>query len=201
MFTNKTRLILASASPRRSDLLGRFGFNFEVIPAKAAEPAPKRFESPEDFVARAAAHKAQAVQEELGVQDAAILSADTIVVLKDASGVQILEKPKSGPDAVNMLSQLSGKKHEVLTGFAIVLPAKGIAYQETVSTAVWFRSLSREEIFRYVETGEPMDKAGAYGIQGVGSFLVDRIEGCYFNVVGLPVSRVVEQLEIFEIIS
>jgi septum formation protein len=179
-------LILASSSPRRADLLRAAGIPFEVFPVDVDETVGK-LEPPGEHVRRLAREKADA-----GFQahpDAVVLAADTIVLI---SG-EILGKPKDVRDAVRMLRLLSGREHEVLTGVAIVSRRGRVV--EVSRTRVWVTPLSDAEIDEYVATGEPMDKAGAYGIQGLGSRFIDRIQGSYSNVVGLPVSLVYRLLK------
>lgn len=178
-------LILASQSPRRRDLLREAGFVFEVRPARVPE-FPQPGEGPEHYVRRLAREKALAVAS--GTRDT-VLGADTTVVLNG----RILEKPNDLQDAAEMLRLLSGQVHEVLTGIA--LACEGRLVEDLARTRVWFRPLEEDEIQEYVASGEPMDKAGAYGIQGRASKFVERIDGCYFNVVGLPVSLVYRRLK------
>ena len=177
-------LVLASRSPRRSEILLQAGIPFVVRPADVDE-TPRSDEQPQDYVVRVALEKALAVA---GDPDEIILGADTTVVI----GGRMLGKPRDAADAVDMLEALSGRRHEVLTGFCLKTGARLI--QDCSATSVWFAALSRQEIEDYVAGGEPMDKAGAYGIQGVASRYVERIEGCYFNVMGLPVSLVYRRL-------
>jgi len=192
------RLILASASPRRRELLTQAGFSFEVEPANLDE-SPLPDERAAAYVQRLAIEKAQAVcAAHRG--DAApfiVLAADTAVVLPDSSGEAgtILGKPVSPEDAVRMLALLSGRTHAVMTGVAAVSserPARAVADVEI--TQVTFHLITPEEIEDYVATGEPLDKAGAYAIQGYAARWIPRIEGDYFNVVGLPIARVVALL-------
>lgn len=173
-------LVLASASPRRRELLERAGFRFTVRPVEVDE-TPYPGETPQDHVKRLARAKATGA---LRSENEIVLGADTIVVV---DGV-ILGKPADTIEACRMLRLLSGRRHEVLTGICLAGPEWTI--EDVVSTSVWFVELSDREIEEYVATGEPMDKAGAYAIQGLASRFVHRIDGCYFNVVGLPVSRV-----------
>ena len=182
------RLILASASPRRRELLTQAGFSFTVYPADVDESV-RRGEGPTAYVTRLAREKAQVVFDAIGDAEAVVLGADTTVVLDG----EILGKPVDKADAVRMLRGLSGRTHRVITGLAVVT-ARGTEAGAEV-TEVWFRELSDAEIVAYVETGEPMDKAGAYGIQGRAGKWIPRIEGCYFNVVGLPLARVSAMLE------
>jgi septum formation protein len=177
------KLILASKSPRRAELLSAAGIEFEIRAADIDE-TPRPGESPRDYVLRIAEEKARAIDGEL------VLAADTTVVL----GGEIMGKPADAADAARMLRALSGRHHEVLT--AIALKRSDQLETDLASTAVWFAPLSEEEIAGYVASGEPMDKAGAYGIQGLASKFVDRIEGSYSNVVGLPVALVWRRLRI-----
>lgn len=183
------RLILASASPRRSELLAAAGVTFEVEPAGIPE-VPRHGESPADYAVRNAAAKAQAVAERRSGETGWVLGSDTVVAL----GERIMEKPADADDACAMLGALSGQRHEVITGVALHPCEGGEAEAWSVSTIVEFRDVSAGEIQTYVATGEPMDKAGAYAIQGGAAGWVRRIEGSYTNVVGLPVCEVLERL-------
>ena len=176
-------LVLASASPRRRELLAQAGFSFTVRPAHIPEdPFPN--EDPIAYVTRLAREKAEAVFRELDDPTAIVLGADTTVTVDKT----ILGKPADAADAALMLRMLSGRSHRVITGIALVT-ADSVEVAAEV-TAVRFRSLSDEEISAYIATGEPMDKAGAYAIQGRAARWIPRIEGCYFNVVGLPLALV-----------
>ena len=180
---NQEMLVLASASPRRSELLKQAGFSFTVRPADIPEdPFPD--EDPIVYVTRLALAKAQEVYGQLGDSSAAVLGADTTVIVDS----QILGKPVDAADAARMLRMLSGRFHLVATGVALVTADSAEATAEV--TTVFFNDLSDSEIAEYVATGEPMDKAGAYAIQGLAARWIPRIEGCYFNVVGLPIARV-----------
>jgi septum formation protein len=181
------RLILASASPRRRELLTQAGFSFTVKAADIDESVLPG-EDPEAYVTRLAREKAQTIFDALDDAAAVVLGADTTVVLDG----EILGKPLDKADAVRMLRALSGRTHRVITGVAVVT-ARGTDGTAEV-TEVRFCGLSDSEIAEYVETGEPMDKAGAYGIQGRAGKWIPRIEGCYFNVVGLPLARVCAML-------
>jgi septum formation protein len=193
-------LVLASASPRRRELLAQVGFTFEVHPANIPED-PLPGEDPIAYVTRLAREKAEAVfsqlcpaneaaeREGLAAQALAVLGADTTVTLDN----HILGKPDDAADAMRMLRLLAGRTHRVITGVALVT-ARRIEVAAEV-TAVRFLALSDEEIAAYVATGEPMDKAGAYAIQGRAARWIPRIEGCYFNVVGLPLALVSALLE------
>jgi len=174
-------LILASASPRRSDLLRNAGIAFIVDPAHVPEQ-PRPGELPMDYAIRLAREKARAVLARHPEQ--AVLGADTVVV----SDEHLLEKPVDADDAARMLRRLSGRVHQVIT--AVCVAAAEFEKTEAEITRVTFSEISEQEIVEYVRSGEPMDKAGAYGIQGAASRWVGHIDGCYFNVVGLPVSRV-----------
>ena len=181
------QLVLASASPRRAELLRTAGFAFEVRPADVDE-TPRPAEPPATYALRVARDKALAAAERVNRHDAWILAADTVVVVDGG----ILGKPTGPADARRMLSMLSGVVHEVLT--AVVVRHAGSETSEVVSTRVHFTALSAAEIDGYVESGEPDGKAGAYAIQGLGSRFVDWIEGSWSNVVGLPVATVYRML-------
>lgn len=185
------QLILASASPRRQELLRRAGFDFEVRPSKVEE-ARRGDETAEEFARRAAREKALAVAASAPQGDL-VLAADTAVVVKE----EILGKPAGPDDAARMLRLLSGLTHRVITGVCLVRAPNQMEALKQETTFVTFRTLDEQEIRDYVRSGEPLDKAGAYGIQGLASKFVTRIEGCYFNVVGLPVYLVYELLKPF----
>jgi septum formation protein len=180
-------LVLASRSPRRAELLAAAGIEFCVRAADVDE-TPRAAEDPEKYALRVAEAKAAALP--LGKGEI-VLAADTIVVLAG----EIMGKPKDLADASRMLTALSGRRHEVIT--AICLRSAGRTICDVSSTAVWFAPMTEEEIRWYVASGEPMDKAGAYGIQGLASRFIERIEGSYTNVVGLPVARVYQLLRDF----
>ena len=180
------QLILASQSPRRQELLGLITPNFSVCPADIDEGLCPGADLAEE-VARLAAGKARAVAA-LHPQ-AAVIGSDTLVVLDG----QALGKPADEQDACRMLRLLSGRTHEVMTGLALYVPGQGML-TDTVVTRVRFADLSDEEIASYVASGEPMDKAGAYGIQGTGARFIQGIEGDYYSVMGLPVRRLYERM-------
>ncbi|MGH9562920.1 MAG: Maf family protein [Terracidiphilus sp.] len=185
-------LILASASPRRRQLLEQVGYRFEVHPAHIPEdPAPG--EDPIAYVTRLARQKAEAVYRELATaspkSEKIVLGADTTVTIDDA----ILAKPEDAADAARMLRLLSGRTHRVITGVALVSAERAEVAAEV--TAVQFLPISEADIAAYIATGEPMDKAGAYGIQGRAARWIPRIEGCYFNVMGLPLALVCSLLD------
>jgi len=182
----KKRLILASGSPRRRELLRNAGFTFEVIPPEVAEDNPDN-EAPAMLVERLALDKAEAVAGRFHRQDnVVVLGADTVVVVDST----LLGKPSSPTEARQMLQRLSGRTHEVITGVALVEPETARRTVAHETTRVFFRPLEPQEMEDYVATGEPLDKAGAYAIQGGASRFVTRVEGCYFNVMGLPVALV-----------
>ena len=183
------KLVLASSSPRRQELLERAGFEFEVC-SSGAEEVPRGGESAEDFACRAAREKALAVAG-LSRPDSLVLGADTVVLIDGL----ILGKPSDPEDASRMLRMLSGSTHRVVTGVCLVQAPGEILAVAHETTTVKFRDLEEAEILDYVASGEPMDKAGAYAIQGLASRFVTRIEGCYFNVVGLPVPIVYDLLK------
>ena len=184
-------LVLASASPRRRDLLAGIGVRFAVVPAQLDE-TPEAGEQPRDYVARLALAKARAVA--VGVSDGLpVLGADTTVVCDD----RLLGKPADEAEAVAMLMTLSGRTHQVLTAVALVRGAAATGV--VVETAVSFRELSVAECRAYWRSGEPADKAGGYGLQGLGGIFVTRIEGSYSGVVGLPVAETYTLLRDFAI--
>lgn len=182
-------LILASASPRRSELMRNAAITFEVDPAHVREE-PLFHETPLEYAKRLARDKAVAVLARH--PEDVVLGADTVVVADE----HLLEKPADAADAKGMLQLLSGRSHRVITGVCVV--ANGFERTEAEVTQVFFSPLTEAEIADYVATGEPMDKAGAYGIQGIASRWIGRVEGCYFNVVGLPVERVHRMLRAAE---
>ena len=182
------KIVLASASPRRRELLSTVGVtDFEVCPAKGEENAAEGL-PPQEIVKSLSCAKAREVAANYGA-DAVVIAADTIVW---ADG-RVFGKPHDENEAFAMLSTLSGKSHEVYTGITVIYGEKIVS--EAECTSVWFRSLSDDEIKAYIATGEPMDKAGAYGIQGMASLMVEKIDGDYFNVVGLPLCRLGQMLK------
>lgn len=180
-------VVLASASPRRLALLEQVGIAARVCPAAFAEEAGEAVAG-EDVALHNALGKCRAVAAEVG--DAVpVVAADTIVVIDDV----ILGKPADAAEAVKMLARLSGRSHSVLTGVAVRYDGRELA--QVCETKVYFRDLKPAELEAYVATGEPLDKAGAYGIQGKGALLVEKIEGCYNNVVGLPLTMLDSMLK------
>jgi len=185
-------IVLASASPRRQELLRNAGIEFVAMPANIPE-ARQQDEAPQIFAERMAKEKARAIWTQ--TKDSYVLGADTVVVLDDL----VLGKPEDEQDATRMLRLLSGRKHKVITGVCLI----GIGFEDVRSetTAVYFSALSDQDILGYIETHEPMDKAGAYAIQGVASRWISKIEGDYSNVVGLPVPLVLEMLHEHQVIG
>lgn len=174
-------LILASASPRRRELLTMLGLDFKVVPA-VGEEASVSGKTPAEAVLALSLAKAEEV-EKLCAREDTVIAADTVVFLDG----EILGKPSDREDAFRMLSRLSGREHEVYTGVTVIRDGNTVSEYER--TAVYFRGLTEREIDSYIATGEPMDKAGAYGAQGIGSLFVERIDGDFFNVMGLPLCR------------
>ena len=185
-----TKLILASASPRRKELLELIEAEFTTDPADVDESRLPR-ENPEDYALRIAVDKARTAAARYS--EGIVIGADTIVVLDD----MIMGKPASRQGAEEMLRHLSSRTHRVLTAVALADAATGTESSFIETTYVRFRRLTADEITDYVATGEPMDKAGAYGIQGRASVFVEGIDGCFFNVVGLPLSRLDKALKEF----
>lgn len=181
------KLILASKSPRRSELLTEAGIAFQVIPADVEEVTNSALSIQENIKALAAL-KAQWVAK--NHPDDFVLGADTVVISDD----QIIGKPHDRGDAQRILTHLSGRTHQVVTGFALIAPASKVR-SDTVTSSVTFHSLTQQVITDYINTGEPMDKAGAYAIQGLGKKLVAGYEGSYTNIVGLPVDEVMRCLK------
>ncbi|MFC5402091.1 Maf family protein [Cohnella soli] len=195
--TKQPHLVLASSSPRRQELIALLGLPVVVKPSLVGEETPADW-SPAMIVEQLSLRKAEAVKDELDVAvdaDAIVVGSDTIVVLNG----EAMGKPSDEQDAFRMLGALAGRTHEVYTGVTCIRVSDGKTSTAHRVTKVTMRKLSDDQIARYIATGEPMDKAGAYGIQEIGSLLVESIEGCYFNVVGLPVSQLAVQLELFGI--
>jgi len=187
---NMRTILLASASPRRKEILEKTGLKFRVEESDYEENMDMGLK-PHDLAARHALGKAKAAAVRHG--RALIISADTIVVLKD----RVFGKPRNRKEAKEMLKTLSGKAHTVITGYTIMDAITGKKITKTVETKVFFKRLTDHEIDAYIKSGEPMDKAGAYGVQGLGALIVRKIEGDFFNVMGLPLSSVAENLKKF----
>lgn len=177
------RLVLASASPRRVELLQQLGLQFEQIASPNPEPAPAG--DPVDHAMQSARTKAQAVADLLENPSATcVIGADTVVWIGDS----LLGKPRSADDAKRMLRLLGGQQHCVCTGVTVI-DGQGVSHSAAETTTVHMAPLTDDVIMSYIESGEPLDKAGSYGIQGLGARFIERIEGCYYNVVGLPLYR------------
>ena len=185
---NKEKIILASGSPRRKELMAEAGIDFKVHVADIDESKVDPGMAPENYVCLLSQIKAQAVA--ANYPDAWTIGADTIVAVDNT----ILGKPAGHQQAVTMLSRLSNREHSVFTAFTITRPDANEVVTRVVNTRVRFKKLSNDEINWYANTGEPYDKAGGYGIQGIGAFLVKEISGSYTNVVGLPVCELIEAL-------
>ncbi len=187
IIVKNSKLILASQSPRRRDLLEQAGLEFSVIPSDLEENSIP-LSTPESYVRCLAEAKAKDISQRY--PDSWVIGADTIVFIDNT----MLGKPGSRPEARKMLRSLSGKTHQVLTGYCICCKATGRLFSETIKTDVSIKKLTELQIDWYINSGEPFDKAGAYAIQGIGTFLVKCIHGSYTNVVGLPVCEVLEFL-------
>ncbi|MDP4143858.1 MAG: Maf-like protein [Bacillota bacterium] len=184
------KLILASASARRQELLKRITENFKIIVSDFDEDKVSFCGDFQDYVIALAKGKAQQVA--LGQNDEAlVIGCDTIVAIND----RVLGKPKDKQDAYNMLKLLSGNTHKVYSGIAIINTATSQVLTDYAVTEVKFSSISDEEIWNYIESGDPMDKAGAYGIQGKAAIFIEEIHGCYYNVVGLPLNKLYNMLD------
>jgi len=183
-------IILASKSPRRQELLTMLGVKFDICVSNADETI-KEGQSPDSIVKELALKKAKAVKDEHAKQGDLVIGADTIVVCDNI----IFGKPKDEMDAINMLTALSGKEHYVYSGIAVLSDNKEVF--DSVKTKVVFKPLTRDEVERYVKTGEPMDKAGAYAIQGLSSIFIEGIEGDFYNVMGLPLFKLAEILKVY----
>ena len=187
MFTACCPLILASSSPRRQEFLTLLGLEYQVVPA-IVEERPETEEAPECFARRMAVTKAEQVA--IAHPESCVIGADTVVAL----GRSIFGKPRNRLEALTILKCLQGQTHRVITGFAVIAPQRGIKEIATAISLVTFDTFGDNILQAYVDSGEPMDKAGAYGIQGKGTFLIRSITGSYSNVVGLPVNAVVQVL-------
>jgi septum formation protein len=183
-------IVLASASPRRRALLAQVGISCLVVPS-AADESLLPDETPESHVVRLSCDKAREVAGRPHQSGRWFIGSDTVVVRDGA----ILGKPADAAEAFSMLSSLSGRSHRVISGYAVHDRQSGRTLSDAVTTTVFFKDLTRREIEGYIATGEPFDKAGAYAIQGVGAFMIPRIDGSYSNVVGLPLCAVISALE------
>ena len=185
------QLVLASKSPRRQELLTQLGFTFDCLPADIDESV-RQNESPNDYVDRLAREKSQCIAQQVNA-NCVVLGSDTSVIIGD----KILGKPRDLTDCIQMLTELSGQKHQVITGVAVTNQAETLS--TLVTTDVYFKRLTQDEITRYWQSGEPCDKAGGYGIQGVGGQFVKRIEGSYSAVVGLPLYETAQLLAKYQL--
>lgn len=186
-------IILASTSPRRKELMEITGLPFVVVPSPYEEDMSLKM-SPKELVKHLAKGKAKAVAD--NYQQEIIVAADTIVVL----GNKVMGKPGTEAKARQMLKQLSGKAHKVITGYCIIDSASGKIVTKAVETKVYFKKLSSSEITNYIRSGEPLDRAGAYAIQGLAALFVKKIEGDFLNVVGLPIQDLAQDLKKFGIV-
>ncbi|MDP2992015.1 MAG: Maf family protein [Deltaproteobacteria bacterium] len=192
-FQTTAPLILASGSPRRQDFLRTLGLKFEVV-VSHVEEAPFLDGDPARYALEMAEAKARAVS--CSHPRSWVVAADTIVII----GHEVLGKPKTEKEAISMLGRLSGRWHEVISAFCLLHHEKGAAYKKAVQSRVKIKRLTAAEVTSYVVTGEPMDKAGAYAVQGIGAFMVEKIEGSYTNVVGLPLSELIGAMQAVDII-
>lgn len=187
---NKAKLVLASSSPRREEILNQLKLKFTIVPGKIDE-SNFNSSSPEELVKKLAVEKARSVSGL--VEDALIIAADTIVVYEN----QILGKPADQAEAKEQLQLLSGREHSVITGIAVLDSETDEILVDRNITRVKMLNFTEEKIDKYISTGEPMDKAGSYGIQGLGGLFVEEIEGSYYSVVGLPIHQLAELLDKF----
>lgn len=182
-------IVLASASPRRREILERvLGRRVQVVVPKVVEEVNEKL-SPIEKAKKLALKKAEYVANK--VKSGVIVAGDTIVVVEG----EVLGKPKDEIEAIKMLTKLSGKEHTVITGIAVINADTGEKLVDAVETRVYMRKMTRKEIEMYVKSREPFGKAGGYAIQGLGALLIDKIDGCFFNVVGLPISKLYEMLK------
>lgn len=185
-------IILASGSPRRKELLSLIGLKFKVDVSDFEENLGLKLK-PHELSKYLSFEKARAVAH--NYKNAVIIAADTFIVFRG----KLLGKPHTEKEAMRMLTLLNGKSHSVITGYTVLDTNTGKKSSRSVETKVWFRNMAEDELRAYVRTGEPLDKAGAYAIQGIGSLIVKKIEGDYFNVIGLPVASLAATLKKFEI--
>ena len=190
--SEQRKIILASASPRRKELLGLIGLKFRVAVSDYEEDLSLKLK-PCELAKYLSFEKARAVAP--NYKDAVIIAADTFIVFRG----KLLGKPHTDKEAMRMLTLLNGRSHSVITGYTVLDTRNGKKSSHSEETTVWFRKMTDDELRAYVRTGEPLDKAGAYAIQGIGSLIVKKIEGDYFNVIGLPVASLVVTLKKFGI--
>lgn len=194
-FQTTCTLVLASSSPRRQKLLSGLGLDFVVRPSESQETVPRPGESPSEYAELNSRLKALDIAQRY--PHALSLGADTIVIFNG----EILGKPGGENDAFNMLSRLVGRSHEVITSCCMVWPEKEIMIEFSASSFVWLAEQDSDVLRAYVATGESLDKAGSYAVQGIGAFMVERIEGSYTNVVGLPLDKVIKYLMEMEVLK
>ncbi len=190
-------IVLASSSPRRSDLLRQIGLSFVVVAPDVDESRFSFGEDPAGTSEKLALAKAKSAVGRIGTRDRVVLGADTLVFLEDL----VIGKPKDAEDACAMLRKLSGRSHRVLTGFALLDPERERSLTAHEWTTVYLRDFTDEEIRAYVDTGEPLDKAGSYGAHALGAGLITRVEGCFYNVIGLPLARLLVELKTFDTLA
>ncbi len=188
------KILLASSSPRRSGLLKQIGLSFEVAAPDVDESTYSFDDDPSGTAERLALAKARSVAGRIGARGCLVLGADTVVLFEG----EVLGKPTGPEDARNMLRRLTGHSHRVLTGFALLDPETDRAVTGHEWTTVYMRECTDQEIRAYVDTGEPLDKAGSYGAHALGSSLITRVEGCFYNVIGLPLARLITTLKNFD---
>ncbi len=188
--SDNRKIVLASSSPRRRELLSLTGLPFTIDPSSYEEVLVPGVR-PGLLARRLSSEKAREVAKKY--TNALVIAADTFIVFRD----HLMGKPHTEKEAIRMLGLLSGKAHSVITGFTIIDTATSKKLSRSVETKVWFRKLTKKEIISYAKTGEPLDKAGAYAIQGLGSLIVEKVEGDYFNVIGLPLCSLVQALKKF----
>ncbi|MGB9839302.1 Maf family protein [Thermovenabulum sp.] len=186
------KLVLASSSPRRIELLKQIGLDFEVIPANIEEEKIIELK-PDELVQKLAIEKVISVSKK--VRNSIVIGADTLVYAEN----KVLGKPRTEKEALDMLLLLSNKWHKVYSGIAVLDTETQKLITDVEESGVKFKSISEKEAKNYIQTGEPMDKAGAYAIQGKGAVFIERIEGCYYNIVGLPLFKLVKLLEQFNV--
>ena len=191
------QIVLASSSPRRSSLLRQIGITFEIVPPDVDESRYSFGGDPSGTAERLALDKAKSAAGRIDARGRLVLGADTVVLFED----QVIGKPKDADDAFAMLQKLAGCSHRVLTGFALLDPRTNRVVTAHEWTAVSMRDLTDAEIRAYVDTGEPMDKAGSYGAHALGAGLITRVEGCFYNVIGLPLARLLMTLQNFDDLS
>jgi len=187
----KAKLVLASSSPRREEILNQLKLNFTIVPSKINEESYNH-QTAEELVQKLSVDKAKSVAEL--VEDALIIAADTVVVCDD----KIIGKPADQEEAKEQLQFLQGREHRVITGLAVYSSDTGESYVAYSSTDVKMLEIGTERIEKYISTGEPMDKAGSYGIQGIGGLFIESINGSYYSVVGLPIHQLAEMLDKFD---